>query len=74
VYFCLFIITHNKNVANSLMLVTALNPIIGYDNAAKVAKRALLEDISLEQAAVDLGLLSSQEFQSHIQKAFGIKN
>lgn len=61
-------------VANSLMLVTALNPVIGYDNAAKVAKRALLEDISLEQAAVDLGLLSSQEFQHHIQKSFGIKN
>lgn len=61
-------------VANSLMLVTALNPVIGYDNAAKVAKRALLEDISLEQAAVDLGLLSSQEFQYHIQKSFGIKN
>jgi fumarate hydratase class II len=61
-------------VANSLMLVTALNPIIGYDNAAKVAKRALLEDISLEQAAVDLGFLSSQEFQHHIQKAFAIKN
>lgn len=61
-------------VANSLMLVAALNPVIGYDNAAKVAKRALLEDISLEQAAVDLGLLSSQEFQHHIQKSFGIKN
>jgi len=60
-------------VANSLMLVTALNPVIGYDNAAKIAKRALLEDISLEQAAIDLGLLSSQEFQHHIQKAFGFK-
>lgn len=61
-------------IAKSLMLVTALNPIIGYDNAAKVAKRALLEDISLEQAAIDLGLLTSEEFQHHIQKAFGIKN
>jgi fumarate hydratase class II len=56
------------------MLVTALNPIIGYDNAAKVAKRALLEDISLEQAAIDLGLLTSEEFQRHIQKAFEVKN
>ena len=76
---CLKGITPNKKrldqyVANSLMLVTALNPVIGYDNAAKVAKRALLEDISLEQAAIDLGLLSSQEFQNQIQKAFGIKN
>lgn len=75
---CLKGITPNKKrleqyVANSLMLVTALNPVIGYDNAAKVAKRALLEDISLEQAAVDLGLLSSEEFQHHIQKAFGLK-
>jgi fumarate hydratase class II len=63
-----------RNVAHSLMLVTALNPIIGYDNAAKVAKRALLEDISLEQAAIDLGLLTSEEFQRHIQKAFEVKN
>lgn len=62
-----------QNVANSLMMVTALNPIIGYDNAAKVAKRALLEDISLEQAAFDLGLLTKEEFQKHIQKALEIK-
>jgi fumarate hydratase class II len=54
-----------------LMLVTALNPIIGYDNAAKIAKRALVEDISLEQAAVDLGFLTAEEFQSHIRRAFG---
>lgn len=60
------------NVAHSLMAVTALNPAIGYDNATKVAKRALLEDISLEQAAIDLGLLTSEEFQKHIQKAFGV--
>jgi fumarate hydratase class II len=63
-----------QNVANALMLVTALNPVIGYDNAAKVAKRALLEDISLEQAAIDLELLTSEEFQCHIQKAFGLKS
>ena len=54
------------------MLVTALNPIIGYDNAGKIAKKALDEDISLEQAAVDLNLLTSEEFQKHIQKAFKI--
>ncbi len=63
-----------QNVANSLMLVTALNPIIGYDNAAKLAKRALLEDISLEQAAIDLELLTPEEFQCHIQQAFGLKS
>lgn len=63
-----------QNVANALMLVTALNPVIGYDNAAKIAKRALLEDISLEQAAVSLGLLTPEEFQRHIQKAFNVKS
>lgn len=62
-----------QNVANALMLVTALNPIIGYDNAAKVAKKAMMEDISLEQALVALGLLTREEFQKHIQTAFGIK-
>ena len=62
----------DQNVANALMLVTALNPIIGYDNAGKIAKKALDEDISLEQAAVDLNLLTSEEFQKHIQKAFKI--
>lgn len=75
---CLQSITPNTKrlqqyVANSLMLVTALNPIIGYDNAAKVAKHALLKDISLEQAAVDLGFLTPHEFQKHIHKAFGLK-
>jgi fumarate hydratase class II len=63
----------DQNVANSLMLVTALNPVIGYDNAAKVAKKDMAEDISLEQAAIDLGLLTHEEFQKHIQRAFGIK-
>jgi fumarate hydratase class II len=61
------------NLEYSLMLVTALNPIIGYDNAAKIAKRALLEEITLEKAAVDLGLMTAKEFQQHIQKAFGFK-
>lgn len=47
---------------NSLMLVTALNPVIGYENAAKVAKKAHQENISLKQAATSLGLLSEDEF------------
>jgi fumarate hydratase class II len=59
-----------ENMANGLMLVTALNPIIGYDNAAKIAKKALAEDISLEQAAVRLGLLTAEEFKRHMEKAF----
>jgi len=47
---------------NSLMLVTALNPHIGYDNAAKIAKKAHSENKTLKQAAVELGLLSAEEF------------
>jgi fumarate hydratase, class II len=46
----------------SLMLVTALNPKIGYDNAAKVAKKAHAEGTTLKEAAIALGLLSAQEF------------
>jgi len=49
-------------VDRSLMLVTALNPRIGYDNAAKVAKKAHAEGITLKQAAVALGLLTTEEF------------
>jgi fumarate hydratase, class II len=51
-----------RNVDNSLMLVTALNPVIGYENAAKIAKLALKEDISLKAAALQLQLLTSEEF------------
>jgi fumarate hydratase, class II len=62
-----------QNISNALMLVTALNPIIGYDNAAKAAKKAIDEDISLEQAVISLGLLTTDEFQKHIQQAFVYK-
>ncbi|MBI3314755.1 MAG: class II fumarate hydratase [Candidatus Omnitrophica bacterium] len=51
-----------KNLDQSLMLVTALNPHIGYDNAAKAAKKALAEGTTLKQAVVALGLLNSEEF------------
>ncbi|MDO8674840.1 MAG: class II fumarate hydratase [Candidatus Omnitrophota bacterium] len=51
-----------KHLDDSLMLVTALNPHIGYDNAAKVAKKALAEGMTLKQAVVALGLLKSEEF------------
>jgi len=47
---------------NSLMLVTALNPVIGYDNAAKVAKKAHKEGKTLKEAAVELGLLTPEKF------------
>jgi fumarate hydratase, class II len=52
---------------NSLMLVTALNPHIGYDNAAKVAKKAFTENTTLKAAAVDLGLLTADEFDAWVK-------
>ena len=52
----------NQYINNSLMLVTALSPHIGYDNAAKVAKYAYEHDCSLQQAVVDLKLLSTEQY------------
>jgi len=52
---------------NSLMLVTALNPHIGYDNAARVAKKAFAENISLRAAAVDLDLLTEEQFDELVR-------
>ena len=49
-------------LTNSLMLVTALNPHIGYDNAAKVAKKAYTENKTLRESCIELGLLSGEEF------------
>ena len=51
-----------KHVDNSLMLVTALNPHIGYENAAKIAKKAHKEGTSLREAALELGLLTNEQF------------
>jgi len=56
-------------VNRSLMLVTALNPKIGYDNAAKVAKKAHAEGTTLKEAAVALGLLSAEEFDALVRPA-----
>ena len=52
----------HHNLYNSLMLVTALNPYIGYDNAAKTAKKAYRENISLKEACVALGFLTEDQF------------
>ena len=52
----------NHNLYNSLMLVTALNPYIGYENAAKTAKKAYKENISLKEACVALGFLTAEKF------------
>jgi fumarate hydratase class II len=51
----------------SLMLVTALNPKIGYDNAAKVAKKAHAEGTTLKESALALGLLTSAEFDALVR-------
>jgi len=56
-----------KHLDNSLMLVTALNPHIGYDNSAKVAKKAHKENTTLKQAAMDLGLLTSEKFNEVVR-------
>jgi len=58
-----------RNVRNSLMLVTALNPTIGYDNAAKVAKRAHATGGSLRDAAIELGLLTGEQFDALVDPA-----
>ena len=50
------------HLENSLMLVTALNPHIGYDNAAKIAKDAHARGITLRESALELGLLTDEEF------------
>lgn len=50
------------NLHNSLMLVTALNPYIGYENAARTAKKAYKENISLKEACVSLGFLTAERF------------
>ena len=52
----------HENLHNSLMLVTALNPFIGYENAAKTAKKAYAENISLKEACVGLGYLTEEQF------------
>lgn len=56
-----------KHLENSLMLVTALNPHIGYENAAKIAKTALKENKSLREAAIQLGLLTNEQFDQWVR-------
>ncbi|MDO4492501.1 MAG: class II fumarate hydratase [Clostridia bacterium] len=56
-----------ENLEKCLMLVTALNPVIGYENAAKVAKKAHKENSTLKEAAIALGLLTEAEFDAAIR-------
>jgi len=55
-----------KNLDNSLMLVTALNPHIGYDKAAEIAKKAFTQNSTLKQAALALGYLTEEEFDKWV--------
>lgn len=57
----------DKNLYDSLMLVTALNPLIGYDKAAEVAKQAHQENKTLRETVIDLGYLSGEEFDKVVQ-------
>jgi fumarate hydratase class II len=56
-----------RHLENTLMLVTALNEVIGYDNAAKVAKLAHARNITLRQAAADLGLVRPEDFDKYVR-------
>ncbi len=56
-----------KHLENSLMLVTALNTKIGYDNAAAIAKKAHAEHSTLKEAAIELGLLTAEEFDAWVK-------
>lgn len=56
----------DANLQNSLMLVTALNPYIGYENAAKIAKTAHKEGLTLKEAAIKSGLLTEEQFHQYV--------
>ncbi|CAN5778119.1 class II fumarate hydratase [soil metagenome] len=58
-----------RHVGNSLMLVTALAPLIGYDRSAKIAKSALETNVSLREAALASGLVTAEQFDAHVRPA-----
>jgi fumarate hydratase class II len=57
----------HRHLERSLMMVTALNPIIGYEKAAKIAQKAHKEDKTLKEAAIELGYLSADEFDKYVR-------
>ncbi len=59
--------TIDDKLRRSLMLVTALNPLVGYDNAAKIAKHAHKSNTTLREAAIELGLLTGEQFDEAVQ-------
>ncbi len=56
-----------RYVENSLMLVTALSPVVGYDKAAEIAHRAHVDRSSLREAAIKLGYLTGEEFDRYVK-------
>ena len=56
-----------ENLDRSLMLATALNPHIGYENAAKVVKKAYCENITLKESAAQLGFMDEETFELQIR-------
>jgi fumarate hydratase class II len=64
----------NRHLENSLMLVTALNPHIGYENAAKIAKKAHKENLTLREAAIALGLVTNEQFDQWVIPANMVGN
>ena len=69
---CIFGLSANEakiaeHLENSLMLVTALNPHIGYDNAAKIAKNAHEKGLTLRQSAIELDLVNEQQFKEWVR-------
>ena len=64
----------DRHLNDSLMLVTALNPHVGYDNAARIAHRAHHEGTTLKQAAVELGLLTAEQFDTWVDPAAMIRS
>lgn len=63
-----------RHLENSLMLVTALNPHIGYENAAKIAKKAHKENKTLREAAIELGLLTNEQFNQWVDPSKMVGN
>ena len=56
----------SEHLERSLMLITALNPVIGYDKSAKIAKKALDDNMTLREACLALGYLSAEAFDRHV--------
>ena len=58
-----------KNVAGAILPATALNPVLGYDNVARITKRAMADGITPREAAIALGLLSGEDYDRHVDPA-----